>query len=321
MAACRPTTSGELNLAGGRRGHRLRETIRAPGLAGYPESDRSESLHPLERRTRPRVGKGKLYTRGDIKPPDPRLRHHADDANPAPSGIAGTARATKDANLFFVANTTDQPNLHRILPHRRQTPGTLGRRDGSIRFAPVWRQRTAAPRSISHSAATARSSWSSAIRNSRPITWSPRAPRARRRWRSSRPASARPWQPLDGRDRPNSRASATAPHIDSSPPRRLRPRSPEYRQETRSRIPHRRRQGPDHHRREGKPSQAGLAGTPPPAFHSRRRPMARSPSPPRPPPRRAGLRLRQTPPSTLPAPAATHLVGRPVAGRPGFAGG
>jgi hypothetical protein len=115
----------------------------SPGLQGYPQSDagvRSSTLwndEPVRS-----VGKGKLYTKGDTAAASRDFRLTPMIQFPGASGVSGTVRRTKDETLFFVANTTDRPN--RLTASFRITgirPELWDAENGSIRLAPVWRQK------------------------------------------------------------------------------------------------------------------------------------------------------------------------------------
>ena len=115
----------------------------APGLAGYPESDaevKSSTLwtdEPIRS-----IGKGKLYTKGDIDAARRDFKISPMIQFPNASGISGTARQTKTETLIFVANTTENSNTFtasfRISGKR---PELWDAETGSIRFAPVWRNK------------------------------------------------------------------------------------------------------------------------------------------------------------------------------------
>ena len=113
----------------------------SPGLAGYPASDaevKSSTLWTDEAiRT---VGKGKLYTKGDIGAASRDFKITPMIQFPDSSGITGTARQTKDTTLIFVANTAAaSANFTASFRIDGQRPELWDAEDGSIRFAPVWR--------------------------------------------------------------------------------------------------------------------------------------------------------------------------------------
>ena len=117
---------------------------RASGLSGYPESDRElSSLAGVWNDGSVRtVGKGKLYTKGDINEAIKDLRISPLLQFPGASGIAGTARRTREGVLFFVANTSDTTaTFTASLRVEGQRPELWNAEDGSIRFAPVWRSK------------------------------------------------------------------------------------------------------------------------------------------------------------------------------------
>jgi hypothetical protein len=115
----------------------------APGLAGFPQSDaevKSSTLwndEPIRS-----VGKGKLYTKGDIAAAIRDFRITPMIEFPGASGVTGTARKTHDETLFFIANTTAGTNSFtasfRINGKR---PELWDAENGTIRFAPVWREK------------------------------------------------------------------------------------------------------------------------------------------------------------------------------------
>jgi hypothetical protein len=88
------------------------------------------------------IGKGKLYTKGDIAAAIRDFKITPMIQFPGASGVTGTARQTKDETLFFIANTTPLSNSFtasfRINGLR---PELWDAETGSIRFAPVWRKR------------------------------------------------------------------------------------------------------------------------------------------------------------------------------------
>lgn len=113
----------------------------APGLSGYPQSDAAVKASTLWNNEAVRtVGKGKLYTSGDTAAAIRDFKITPMIQFPGASGIAGTARQTKDETLFFVANTTAKTTpftaSFRVSGMR---PELWNAEDGSIRFAPVWR--------------------------------------------------------------------------------------------------------------------------------------------------------------------------------------
>jgi hypothetical protein len=115
----------------------------APGLSGYPQSDAEVKASTLWNDEPVRsVGKGKLYTKGDTAAASRDFKITPLIQFPGASGIAGTARQTRNEILFFVANATDKTNTFtasfRIAGKR---PELWDAENGSIRFAPVWRQK------------------------------------------------------------------------------------------------------------------------------------------------------------------------------------
>lgn len=115
----------------------------APGLAGFPQSDAEVKSSTLWNDEPVRtVGKGRLHTKGDITATIRDFKITPLIQFPGASGIAGTARQTKDETLFFVANTTSKPNTFtasfRISGKR---PELWDAETGTIRFAPVWRDK------------------------------------------------------------------------------------------------------------------------------------------------------------------------------------
>ncbi len=113
-----------------------------PGLAGYPQSDTEVENSTLWNNEAIRsVGKGKLYTKGDIAAAVSDFKITPILQFSGASGIVGTARSTKDGTLFFVANATAEPNTFTAsFRISGQRPELWDAEDGSIRFAPVWRE-------------------------------------------------------------------------------------------------------------------------------------------------------------------------------------
>lgn len=114
----------------------------SPGLAGYPASDdevKSSNLwndEPVRS-----IGKGRLYTKGDIGAASRDFKITPIMQFTGASGISGTARKTKDSTLFFVANTNDSPaSFTASFRISGERPELWDAEDGSIRFAPVWRE-------------------------------------------------------------------------------------------------------------------------------------------------------------------------------------
>lgn len=115
----------------------------APGLAGYPQSDAEVKASTLWTDEPIRsIGKGKLYTKGNIDAARRDFKITPIIQFAGATGVSGTARQTQDETLFFVANTTDKSNTFtasfRITGLR---PELWDAETGSIRFAPVWRQK------------------------------------------------------------------------------------------------------------------------------------------------------------------------------------
>jgi hypothetical protein len=115
----------------------------APGLAGYPESDAKVKASTLWTDEPIRsIGKGKLYTKGNIDAASRDFKITPIIQFPGATGVSGTARQTQDETLFFVANTNDKSNTFtasfRITGLR---PELWDSESGSIRFAPVWREK------------------------------------------------------------------------------------------------------------------------------------------------------------------------------------
>jgi hypothetical protein len=113
----------------------------APGLAGYPQSDAEVKASTLWNGESIRtIGKGKLYTKGDIEAARRDFNITPLIQFPGASGIAGTACQTRHETLIFVANNTANSNnftaSFRITGKR---PELWDAETGSIRFAPVWR--------------------------------------------------------------------------------------------------------------------------------------------------------------------------------------
>jgi hypothetical protein len=115
----------------------------SPGLRGYPQSDTEVKSSTLWNDEPVRaVGKGKLYTKGDTAAASRDFKISPMIQFPGTSGVSGTARQTRDETLFFVANTTDRPNtLTASFRISGKRPELWDAETGSIRFAPVWRQK------------------------------------------------------------------------------------------------------------------------------------------------------------------------------------
>jgi len=111
-----------------------------PGLQGYPKSNdlvRSSTLWngPAVHR----VGKGKLYTKGDLNAARRDFAISPIFQFAGASGITGCARVTAKETLFFVANTAGKTN--RFTASFRVTglrPELWDAETGNMRFAPVW---------------------------------------------------------------------------------------------------------------------------------------------------------------------------------------
>jgi hypothetical protein len=115
----------------------------SPGLADYPASDaevKSSTLWNDEAiRT---VGKGRLYTKADIGAAIRDFKITPILEISGASGVSGTARQTKDATLIFLANTTAAPmSFTASFRINGQRPELWDAENGSIRFAPVWREK------------------------------------------------------------------------------------------------------------------------------------------------------------------------------------
>lgn len=115
----------------------------SPSLEGYPESDnevKSSTLWTGEAIRQ--VGKGRLYTKGDV---NAAIR----DSNITPSvtvtgasGIQSAVRKTSSEHIFFLANsTTNQASFTASLRITGMRPELWDAKDGSIRLAPVWRKK------------------------------------------------------------------------------------------------------------------------------------------------------------------------------------
>ncbi len=115
----------------------------APGLSGYPQSNdivRNSTLWNGSGVIR--VGKGKLHSTSDIS-------GAVKECGITPwidlgkaRGISATARITGSDAIFFVANTTPLENQATLsLRIQGKTPELWNAEDGSIRPAPVWREK------------------------------------------------------------------------------------------------------------------------------------------------------------------------------------
>jgi len=114
----------------------------APGLAGYPESDR-EVASLASRWTDEAVttiGKGRLYTNGDVSAALRDLKITPLLQFSGAAGITGTARRTAEGFLFFISNGgTISSAFTASFRVDGRRPELWDAQDGSIRFAPVWR--------------------------------------------------------------------------------------------------------------------------------------------------------------------------------------
>jgi hypothetical protein len=115
----------------------------APGLAGYPQSDAEVKASTLWEGAAVRsVGKGRLYTGGDIGAAVRDFKIEPLARISGASGIATTARRSGGSTLFFLANTHDQPaSFTGSFLVAGQRPELWDAEDGSIRPAPVWRHK------------------------------------------------------------------------------------------------------------------------------------------------------------------------------------
>jgi hypothetical protein len=114
----------------------------APGLSGYPESDRKvASLAGIWTNEAVKtIGKGRLYTKGDVTAALRDLKITPLLQFSGAAGITGTARRTSEGLLFFVSNGSGSPAAFTAsFRVDGQRPELWDAQDGSIRFAPVWR--------------------------------------------------------------------------------------------------------------------------------------------------------------------------------------
>ena len=130
-----------------------------------------------------KIGPGTLYTHGDVDAALSALKLepfvHISGANCGDIPIHHRRDGSTD--LFFVANMNNAPRafVFSALVSGRQ-PELWDAETGAIIDAPLWRAADTAPRSISPSARTNRSSSSSAARlPPRPMPGRPRRPRRR----------------------------------------------------------------------------------------------------------------------------------------------
>ena len=117
---------------------------RAPGLAGYPQSDREVAARAAQLwNTEPvhQVGKGRLHTRGDIQSaireagitPFVQIRGNSD--------VQSSSRITGDTQLHFIANRgASDASFTASFRLSDKLPELWDAETGSIRIAPVWRQ-------------------------------------------------------------------------------------------------------------------------------------------------------------------------------------
>ena len=115
----------------------------APGLAGYPQSEAEVKASPLWDGGGTRaVGKGKLYTSGDIGAALRDFKIEPIAGIRGASGVRCSARRSGGGTLFFLANTSDQPaTFTASFRVDGQRPELWDAEDGSIRPAPVWRRK------------------------------------------------------------------------------------------------------------------------------------------------------------------------------------
>ncbi len=115
----------------------------SPGLQGYPQSDEAVRQSALWNGPAVHaVGKGKLYTKGDLNAARRDFAITPMFQFSGASGITGCARVTAKETLFFVANTAGQAN--KFTASFRVTglrPELWDAETGNIRFAPVWREK------------------------------------------------------------------------------------------------------------------------------------------------------------------------------------
>ena len=117
----------------------------SPGLMGYPESDKKVvALAAKLWNDEPvrRIGKGKLYTHGDIGAALKDLNITPQVQIKNATGIVSTARVTKTSTIYFLANP-ENPAAQFTASFRvsGKRPELWNAETGTIRFAPIWRQR------------------------------------------------------------------------------------------------------------------------------------------------------------------------------------
>lgn len=114
----------------------------APGLAGYPESDRKiASMAAIWTDEAVKViGKGRLFTKGDISVALGDLKITPLMKFSGATNITGTSRKTPEGHLFFVANAASvSSSFTASFRVDGRHPELWDAQDGTIRFAPVWR--------------------------------------------------------------------------------------------------------------------------------------------------------------------------------------
>jgi hypothetical protein len=118
---------------------------RAPGLAGFPESDRKVAgLAAKLWNDEPvrSIRKGKLHTRGDVQTAIRDCRIAPLVKIDGTAGIANTNRVSNGALLCFLANTGDgNASFTASFRIDGKRPELWDAKDGSIRFAPLWQQK------------------------------------------------------------------------------------------------------------------------------------------------------------------------------------
>lgn len=116
----------------------------SPGLSGFPESEQrvrkaAASLWGAEPIRQ--IGKGKLFTQGDLGLALRTLGLVPDVQIQGGQGVAGLRRSSREADIFFLVNPAGSPvRFTASLEVTGKRPELWDAQSGSIAFAPVWRQ-------------------------------------------------------------------------------------------------------------------------------------------------------------------------------------
>lgn len=115
----------------------------APGLSGYPETQtRVRELAAELWNSEPvrTIGKGRLFTQGNLELAQQTLRMVPDIQISEASGVAGVRRRTSEGEIFFIVNQNQSPcRFTASLETSGKRPELWDAETGSITFAPIWR--------------------------------------------------------------------------------------------------------------------------------------------------------------------------------------